>query len=221
MPRRAIDRNSCYFNDLVIPSASLVTATTPPESEIPDLPDATGPTFWTSGQQRAMGQFTTLSQRRLYPGRFRRTKLRGDAACAPMVMGNLRLWVAPRSVFSRPSPTLRIDTDSHWMAVDRGGRDPFDLLDEIEQSLALDVTQASWPFGNGRDFLGQDLFDGAILLFELGVHHRVVGRCTAMASMTRNCHGSCRNRHSPISRGGRSRTRSCPRSRARRRFRPQ
>ena len=38
--------------------------------------------------------------------------------------------------------------------LDREGRDPFDLLDEIEQSLALDVTPASWPIGMGRDFLG-------------------------------------------------------------------
>ena len=36
----------------------------------------------------------------------------------------------------------------------REGRDPFDLLDEIEQGLALDVTPASWPIGMGRDFLG-------------------------------------------------------------------
>jgi len=38
--------------------------------------------------------------------------------------------------------------------LDREARDPFDLLDEIEQSLALDVTPASWPIGMGRDFLG-------------------------------------------------------------------
>src|SRR3954468_11838666 len=38
--------------------------------------------------------------------------------------------------------------------LDREGRDPFDLLDEIEQSLALDVAPASWPIGMGRDFLG-------------------------------------------------------------------
>jgi peptide chain release factor 3 len=31
------------------------------------------------------------------------------------------------------------------------GRDPFDLLDEIEQSLALDVTPGSRPIGMGRD----------------------------------------------------------------------
>jgi peptide chain release factor 3 len=38
--------------------------------------------------------------------------------------------------------------------LDREGRDQFDLLDEIEQALALDLTPASWPIGMGRDFLG-------------------------------------------------------------------
>src|SRR5512135_301201 len=43
--------------------------------------------------------------------------------------------------------------------LDREGRDPFDLLGEIEQALALDVTPASWPIGMGRNFLGcYDLF---------------------------------------------------------------
>jgi peptide chain release factor 3 len=55
--------------------------------------------------------------------------------------------------------------------LDREGRDPFDLLDEIEQALA---TPASWPIGMGRDFLGiYDLFADALLLFERGVHDRV------------------------------------------------
>jgi peptide chain release factor 3 len=59
--------------------------------------------------------------------------------------------------------------------LDREGRDPFDLLDEIEQSLALDVTPASWPIGMGRDFLGTyDLFNDALLLFERGLGERVV-----------------------------------------------
>ena len=31
--------------------------------------------------------------------------------------------------------------------LDREGRDPFELIDEIEQTLALDVTPASWPIG--------------------------------------------------------------------------
>jgi len=38
--------------------------------------------------------------------------------------------------------------------LDREGRDPFDLLDEIEQSLALDVTPASWPDRHGARLSG-------------------------------------------------------------------
>ena len=49
--------------------------------------------------------------------------------------------------------------------LDREGRDPFELLDEIEQSLALDVTPASWPIGMGRHFLGcYDLFNDRLVL---------------------------------------------------------
>src|SRR5215475_420488 len=51
--------------------------------------------------------------------------------------------------------------------LDREGRDPFDVIDEVEQSLALDATPASWPIGMGRDFLGTyDLFHDALQLFE-------------------------------------------------------
>lgn len=53
--------------------------------------------------------------------------------------------------------------------MDRDGQDPFDLLDEIEQKLALDVTPASWPIGSGRDFKGcYDLLNDALVLFERG-----------------------------------------------------
>ena len=38
--------------------------------------------------------------------------------------------------------------------VDREGRDPFALLDEIASSLALDVTPMSWPVGMGGAFEG-------------------------------------------------------------------
>ena len=59
--------------------------------------------------------------------------------------------------------------------LDREGRDPFDLMDEIERKLALDVTPASWPIGMGRDFLGTyDLFGDALLLFGRGDGGRVV-----------------------------------------------
>src|SRR4030081_340972 len=51
--------------------------------------------------------------------------------------------------------------------LDREGRDPFDLLDEIEQSLALDVAPASWPIGMGRDFLGTyDLLHDHLVLLQ-------------------------------------------------------
>ena len=49
--------------------------------------------------------------------------------------------------------------------MDREARDPFDLLDEIEQTLQLDVTPASWPIGMGRDFLGcYDLINDRLVL---------------------------------------------------------
>jgi peptide subunit release factor RF-3 len=74
--------------------------------------------------------------------------------------------------------------------LDREARDPFDLLDEIEQSLALDVTPASWPIGMGRDLLGtRNLFADALLLFERGIHDRVTIRSAAAGSTTRNCCG--------------------------------
>jgi len=51
--------------------------------------------------------------------------------------------------------------------LDRDCRDSFDLLDEIEQSLALDVSPVSWPIGTGRDFRGcYDLLRDHLLLFE-------------------------------------------------------
>ncbi len=53
--------------------------------------------------------------------------------------------------------------------MDREAQDPFDLLDEIEQTLALDVTPASWPIGMGRNFLGcYDLVHERLLLTERG-----------------------------------------------------
>ncbi|MBR2033190.1 MAG: peptide chain release factor 3 [Alphaproteobacteria bacterium] len=49
--------------------------------------------------------------------------------------------------------------------LDREGQDPFALLDEIEKTLALDVTPASWPIGSGKDFLGcYDLLSDRLIL---------------------------------------------------------
>ena len=38
--------------------------------------------------------------------------------------------------------------------MDRESRDTFDIIDEIQQMLAIDVTPASWPIGEGKDFVG-------------------------------------------------------------------
>lgn len=49
--------------------------------------------------------------------------------------------------------------------LDREGLDPFALLDDIENTLALQVTPASWPIGSGRDFLGcYDLINDRLIL---------------------------------------------------------
>ncbi|MBV7379136.1 peptide chain release factor 3 [Maritimibacter dapengensis] len=38
--------------------------------------------------------------------------------------------------------------------MDRESRDTFEIIDEIQEMLAIHVTPASWPIGVGRDFLG-------------------------------------------------------------------
>ena len=38
--------------------------------------------------------------------------------------------------------------------MDRESRDTFEIVDEIQENLAIDVTPASWPIGRGRDFVG-------------------------------------------------------------------
>jgi peptide chain release factor 3 len=51
--------------------------------------------------------------------------------------------------------------------MDRESRDPFDLIDEIEKTLALDTAPITWPVGRGRDFVGTvDVADGGIRLLD-------------------------------------------------------
>ena len=38
--------------------------------------------------------------------------------------------------------------------MDRESRDTFEIIDEIQENLAIDVSPASWPIGVGREFLG-------------------------------------------------------------------
>ncbi|MBZ4676836.1 MAG: peptide chain release factor 3 [Anaerophaga sp.] len=50
--------------------------------------------------------------------------------------------------------------------MDRPSRDPFELLDEIEEELKIDVRPLSWPIGNGTDFKGvYNLFEESLYLF--------------------------------------------------------
>ncbi|WP_414592930.1 peptide chain release factor 3 [Ancylobacter sp. G4_0304] len=51
--------------------------------------------------------------------------------------------------------------------MDRESRDPFEILDEIEKTLALDTTPMTWPVGRGRDFVGTvDIATGGVRLLE-------------------------------------------------------
>jgi peptide chain release factor 3 len=63
--------------------------------------------------------------------------------------------------------------------MDREARDPFELIDEIEQTLQIEVTPASWPIGSGREFLGcYDLLEDRLLLFDRTQGDRVAEALT-------------------------------------------
>ncbi len=51
--------------------------------------------------------------------------------------------------------------------MDREGQDPFSLMDEIADKLALDISPAMWPCGMGRNFRGSyDLVHDHLLMFD-------------------------------------------------------
>jgi peptide chain release factor 3 len=51
--------------------------------------------------------------------------------------------------------------------MDRESRDPFELMDEIEKTLALDTAPLTWPVGRGRDFVGTfDVETGALRVLD-------------------------------------------------------
>lgn len=54
--------------------------------------------------------------------------------------------------------------------MDRETRDPFELLDEVTETLALDTVPMVWPVDKGRDFRGcYDLIQNKMIPFEEGV----------------------------------------------------
>ena len=66
--------------------------------------------------------------------------------------------------------------------IDREGRHPFELLDEIEANLALDAAPVVWPVGMGTDFFGA---------FDLAVEHSA---CLVATAATAVSTAVCRRR---------------------------
>ena len=57
--------------------------------------------------------------------------------------------------------------------MDRESRDTFEIIDEIQENLAIDVTPASWPIGMGRDFIGSyDMLHDRLELMERADRNR-------------------------------------------------
>ena len=58
--------------------------------------------------------------------------------------------------------------------MDREARDTFEIIDEIQELLAIDVTPASWPIGMGRDFIGcYDLLNDRLELMDRADRNKV------------------------------------------------
>jgi peptide chain release factor 3 len=58
--------------------------------------------------------------------------------------------------------------------LDRDGREPLDLLDEIEKVLDIQCAPVTWPIGMGREFLGvYDLLEDCVYLYERGEGQRI------------------------------------------------
>ena len=56
--------------------------------------------------------------------------------------------------------------------LDREGRDPFDILDELEQELKIDVRPLSWPINIGAHFKGvYNIYEHNISLFKPDKQH--------------------------------------------------
>ena len=51
--------------------------------------------------------------------------------------------------------------------MDRDGKNPFDLMDEIEKELKIHLHPLSWPINSGKDFKGvYSIYDKSLLLFQ-------------------------------------------------------
>ena len=58
--------------------------------------------------------------------------------------------------------------------MDRESRDTFDIIDEIQENLAIDVSPASWPIGVGHEFMGcYDMLNDRLELMDRADRNRV------------------------------------------------
>ncbi len=58
--------------------------------------------------------------------------------------------------------------------MDRESRDTFDIIDEIQENLAIDVCPASWPIGSGREFMGAyDLLNDRLEIMDRADRNKV------------------------------------------------
>ncbi len=67
--------------------------------------------------------------------------------------------------------------------VDREGRDPFALLDEVADALALDVCPMSWPVGMGGEFEGIFDFATGILRQPTGASKEFEGKAATFSGL--------------------------------------
>jgi peptide chain release factor 3 len=68
--------------------------------------------------------------------------------------------------------------------MDRESRDTFAIIDEIQENLAIDATPASWPIGQGRDFIGcYDILHDRLELMDRADRNRV-GQSIAIAGLS-------------------------------------
>jgi peptide chain release factor 3 len=84
--------------------------------------------------------------------------------------------------------------------VDREGRSPFDLLDEIADQLALDVAPMMWPAGMGGEFEGLwDIAGNRLLMPQEDATGAYRGRAEALSGSTTPGSTRCSARTRPPS----------------------
>jgi peptide chain release factor 3 len=68
--------------------------------------------------------------------------------------------------------------------MDRESRDTFEIIDEIQENLAIDVTPASWPIGKGREFIGTyDILNDRLDLMDRADRNKV-GQSVRISGLT-------------------------------------